>query len=77
LYFIPEHPYAKEAIDKYRKLRTSLDNFIAGTCFNNWNKEIDLMDSKNIDGKLENQILVRSENSQNQIPSTLTGSNLF
>lgn len=54
LYFIPEHPYAKEALDKYRKLRSSLDIFIAGTCFNKWNADIDQMDSKNIDGKLEN-----------------------
>jgi dynein heavy chain len=77
LYFIPSHPYAKEAVEKYSKLRTSLDKFIVENCFQNWNKEIDLMDSKNIDGKLENQILVRKEHSVNKIPSALEASPLF
>jgi len=37
LYFIPEHPQAKDALDAYNKLKISLDNFISTTCFTNWN----------------------------------------
>jgi hypothetical protein len=33
LYFIPEHPHAKEAINDYLKLKTALENFIINTCF--------------------------------------------
>jgi len=29
LYFIPEHPHAKEALEKYSKLVVTLDSFIA------------------------------------------------
>ena len=77
MYFIPEHPSAKEALEKYKKLKSSLDNFIAGTCFSNWNKDVDSMDSKNIDGKLENQILVRAENSNVSLPPSLNSNPLF
>jgi hypothetical protein len=45
LYFIPEHPHAKEALEKYTKLTVQLDSFIATTCFNNWRHEIEQMDS--------------------------------
>jgi hypothetical protein len=40
LYFIPEHPHAKEAIEKYQKLRISLDNYISQVQYNYWKKEI-------------------------------------
>jgi len=41
LYFIPEHPHAKEAINDYLKLKTALENFIINTCFQNWKVEVD------------------------------------
>jgi len=77
LYFIPEHPHSKDALEKYQKLRTSLDNFIAGSCYNNWKKEIDMMDTKNIDDKLEVPILVRTENAKHELPSSLNSNPLF
>jgi len=40
LYFIPEHPHAKEALEKYQKLRISLDNYISQVQYNYWKKEI-------------------------------------
>ena len=71
MYFIPEHSLAREAIEKYQKLRTSLDNFIANTMYNAWKKEIEMMDTKNIGDKLEVPILVRSENTHNELPSSV------
>jgi dynein heavy chain len=43
LYFIPEHPLAKEALEKYQKLRTSLDNYISTVQYGHWKKEIESM----------------------------------
>jgi len=79
LYFIPEHPNAKDAIDVYTKLRTALDNFIANTCFTNWKDEIKLMDSDltGIDAKLEVPVLIRAEHNQKDLPSSLSGNALF
>lgn len=77
LYFIPEHSLAKEALEKYQKLRTSLDNFIANSCYNNWKKEIETMDTKNIDDKLEVPILVRSENAHHDLPAAVAHNHLF
>ena len=77
MYFIPEHSLAREAIEKYQKLRTSLDNFIANTMYNAWKKEIEMMDTKNIGDKLEVPILVRSENTHNELPSSVATNPLF
>ena len=77
LYFIPEHPHAKDALDSYTKLRTALDNFIANTCFTNWKNEIEQMDSQNIDSKLEVPVLIRAEHNQRDLPSSLSGNALF
>ena len=77
LYFIPEHPHAKDALDAYTKLRTALDNFIANTCFSHWKEEIDKMDSQNIDSKLEVPVLIRSENNQQELPPSINGNPLF
>lgn len=71
MYFIPEHSHAKEALEKYGKLRSSLDNFIANTQYNSWKKEIDSIDTKNIDDKLEVPILVRSENAHHDLPAVV------
>lgn len=49
LYFIPESSLAKEAVDKYRKLRDQLDSFISKTLFDNWKADINSMDPANID----------------------------
>ena len=43
LYFIPDHPHAKEALDKYQKLRTSLENYVSGVQYNHWKNEINAM----------------------------------
>ena len=64
-------------MEKWQKLRTSLDNFIANTCYNNWKKEIETMDTKNIDDKLEVPILVRSENAHHDLPSAVAHNPLF
>jgi dynein heavy chain len=77
LYFIPEHPHAKDSIDAYTKLKTALDNFIANTCFNFWKAEIELLDTTNIDSKLEKSVLVRSENNDKELPSSVVGNPLF
>jgi len=77
LYFIPEHPHAKDSIDAYTKLKTALDNFIANTCFNAWKGEIEILDTQNIDSKLEKSVLVRSENNDKELPSSVVGNPLF
>jgi hypothetical protein len=77
LYFIPEHPHAKEALDKYTKLRAQLDSFIATICFNNWRNEIEQMDSQNIDSKLEVPVLIRSDNNHRELPPSIDQNPLF
>jgi len=77
LYFIPEHTHAKDSIDAYTKLKTALDNFIANTCFNAWKGEIEILDTQNIDSKLEKSVLVRSENNDKELPSSVVGNPLF
>jgi dynein heavy chain len=79
LYFIPEHPHAKDAIDAYTKLRTALDNFIANTCFTNWKEEIRSFETEgtSIDSKLEVPVLIRAEQNTRELPSSLSGNALF
>jgi dynein heavy chain len=78
LYFIPEHPHAAEALEKYMKLREQLDSFIASTCFNNWKGEIEAMDQNNINSKLDNNILKRTTpDSLNDLPSSISQNPLF
>jgi dynein heavy chain len=77
LYFIPEHPQAKDALDSFSKLKTALDNFISTTCFNNWNEEINTLDSSHIDNKLEQSVLVRTENNDKELPASIANNPLF
>jgi len=77
LYFIPEHHHAAEAIEKYEKLLKSLENFIISTQFGQWKDQINQIDNKNIDDKLNQPILVRKENSPNDLPPSLAGNALF
>jgi hypothetical protein len=71
LYFVAETPVQKEALDKYNKLRETLDQFIEGTCYKTWEQEIANMDSNAIDGKLDMCILTWSENSNNELPQSM------
>lgn len=81
LYFIPEHPHAKDALEAYDKLRRALDKFIADTCFHGWEAEIHAMDGdtqgKGIDDKLDDFVLVRAENNTRDLPSSISGNALF
>jgi dynein heavy chain len=76
LYFIPTHPHAAEALEKHEKLRVSLDNFIANTQFSIWKQTIDAMDTKNIDEKLDNYILVRQDGKE-ELPGSISTNPLF
>jgi dynein heavy chain len=77
LYFIPEHPHSKDAIDAYQKLRAALDHFIATTCFEAWKAETKELDPATLDSKLEVPVLIRAEQNQKDLPSSLAGSALF
>jgi dynein heavy chain len=60
LYFIQEHPSAKEAIDKYHKLKTQIDDRISKTMWDSWNKKNDMIaTNERIDTALQNSLLVR------------------
>ena len=77
LYFIHDHPKAKDALEKYKKLRDQLDSYIATTLFNNWKNEIEAMDTDNIDNKLDVPVLIRSENNQQELPPAISQNALF
>lgn len=79
LYFIPDHPIAKEALEKYQKLRSSLDNYIATVQYNNWKKEItDMVASQSFEDKLEVPILLRrTENDKRELPPQIANNPLF
>jgi dynein heavy chain len=77
LYFVPEHPHAKEALEKYIKLKDQLDSFIASTTFNNWKNEIEQMETQDMDQKLDKQILIRSEANDKELPPNLAQNPLF
>jgi len=61
LYFIPEHPHAKDALEKYQNLRQSLDNYISTVQYGNWKNEIASIANpqQGFEEKLEVPILVR------------------
>jgi len=60
LYFIQEHPSAKEAIDKYHKLKTQIDDRISKTMWDGWQKKNDQhATNEKIDTALQNSLLVR------------------
>lgn len=80
LYFIPEHPHAAEAIEKYEKLHKTLDNFITTNNYNEWNAEINKIESKNLDDKLEVPILIRQTDDKDKVkdlPVAVQGNPLF
>ena len=79
LYFIPENQTAKDAYEKYDKLKQQLDSSIEKTFFKNWKTEnaIDAMDSGQIDQKLEVSVLVRSENNTQELPASISQNPLF
>jgi hypothetical protein len=77
LYFVPESQLAKDSIEKYTKLRDQLDSFIANTCFNNWNEEIQAMEGVNIDQRLEVPVLTWSHNKTEELPAAISNNPLF
>lgn len=77
LYFIPENQTKKDAIDKYTKLRDTLDSAINNQYFLSWKNEIAHMDSVNIDTKLEVPVLVRSETKEEELPVAVANNPLF
>jgi len=46
LYFVTESQVYKEAVEKYNKLRETLDQYIEGTCYKTWEQEIASMDAQ-------------------------------
>jgi dynein heavy chain len=79
LYFIPEHPHHKEAMEKYQKLRTSLDNYISSVQYNHWKNEINsIMQAQTFEEKLEVPILVRRTTDDNKdLPPAIANNPLF
>ncbi len=79
LYFIPEHPMAKEAVEKYQKLRSSLENYISQVQYNHWKKEInDMIVAQSFEDKLEVPILLRrQENDNRDLPPAIANNPLF
>jgi hypothetical protein len=71
LHFVTESPIQKEAMEKYSKLKETLDSFIEGTMHKTWEQEISSMDAIAIDNKLDTCILTWSENSNNDVPSAM------
>ena len=79
LYFIPDHSHAKEALDKYQKLRTSLENYVSGVQYNHWKNEINAMlQAQSFEDKLEVPILVRrTETEKRELPASIANNPLF
>ena len=60
LYFIQDHPLAKEAIEKHRKLHQHLDASIADRKYQEWQAKMgNMTTSEEIDLALQNTILAR------------------
>jgi len=76
LYFIPEHPHHKEAMDKYSKLISSLETYISQTCFGAWVKEIEPLE-KNVQDKLNVPVLIRTENVSKELSASIAQNPLF
>jgi hypothetical protein len=70
---------AKDATEKYRKLKEQLDQFIANSCFNNWRDEIKdfIEDHTKIDSKLDVSVLTWSQNRTEEIPQQIVTNALF
>lgn len=80
LYFIPEHSHAKDALEKYQKLRQSLDNFISTVQYGNWKNEIATIANpqQGFEEKLEVPILVRrSDSEKRDLPPSIANNPLF
>lgn len=80
LYFIPEHPHAKDALEKYQKLRQSLDNYISTVQYGNWKNEIATIANpqQGFEEKLEVPILVRrSDSEKRDLPAAIANNPLF
>lgn len=73
LYFTAaDSPVQREALDKYKKQIDTLDAYISTICKNSWLDSITALTQDAIEGKLNNSnILVRSENSQNELPTQI------
>jgi hypothetical protein len=60
LYFIPEHPLAKEAFEKHRKLTTHLDESISKRKFEDWQQKMAAISTnERIEQSLANSLLIR------------------
>lgn len=72
LYFAADSPVQREALDKYKKQIDALDQYISSHCKTQWLDSITALTQDAIENKLNNSnILVRSENSQNELPSQM------
>jgi len=62
LYFIPEHKDAKEAMDRYAKLKNALDQYITKTHFQDWQDSMGGHKTQEvIDECMQKSILIRTE----------------
>jgi hypothetical protein len=72
LYFLPVLPSFTESNEKYFKLRDQLESFISTTLFKAWEAEIEQMgDQTDLDGKLDNKILIYSESNTKELPPSV------
>jgi hypothetical protein len=72
LYFAVESPVQREALEKYKKQHDQLDQYISQFCKTQWLDSITMLTQDAIESKLNNSnILVRSENSVNELPSQI------
>lgn len=60
LYFIPEHPLAKDALERHAKIIKHLDDSISRRKYDDWQQKMPIMkESDRIDHALEHFLLVR------------------
>ena len=69
----------KESLEKYQKLRSSLENYISKVQYSHWNTEInEMVATSSFEDKLDVPILVRrSENANKDLPSSIANNPLF
>jgi dynein heavy chain len=62
LYFVPSSPLADDSLDKFKKLRSQLDNYIAQSSFKEWTATLgDMYDQGAVDQQLSVPVLRRLE----------------
>jgi len=67
LYFIQDHPMAKEAYERHRKLVNSLDDTISNRKYEEWNRNMaSITNSDRIDQALKNNLIIRSKDKTNR-----------